>query len=569
MLKKAALHLAKWSMFMGLLIFLKCSTAQKADLVIYNGNIYTMNEAVPTAGFVAVKDGKIVQVGNADNAAKWAKNAANTLDLQGRTMTPGFIEGHGHFVSLGRSKMELDLNGAKSYEEIVAKVAAAVKKAKPGEWLQGRGWHQSKWEKMPKKMVRGFQTHDALSAVSPDNPVFLRHASGHAGIANAKAMEIAGITAKSEITGGEIIRDSRGNPTGVFIDNAMDLIGEQIPKTSPEMIRKAVDFATAECLTNGITTFHDAGASSAEIAVYKEYLNAGKLKTRLYVMLAGWEDGLPESWFQNGTEVGLGDHFLTIRSIKLSSDGALGSRSAWLLEPYSDRPGHYGSATISMETVYQTAKNALRHGFQLCTHAIGDRANREVLDQYEKAFAEFPEQAKNARFRIEHAQHLSARDIPRFGKLGVIASMQTIHMASDRPWAIDRLGKARIEEGAYVWQKLLQSGAIIMNGTDTPVEPINPIAGFYAAVTRRTLAGNPPGGYEPSQKMTRAQALRSYTLNAAYGGFEEDLKGSIETGKLADFTVFSQDIMTVPEDQLLETNVDFTIVGGKIVYRRR
>ncbi len=568
MLKKAVSHLAKWALFMGLLIFLKCSTSQKADLVIYNGNIYTMNEAMPTAGFVAVKDGRIVKIGSAEKAAKWVASAADALDLQGRTMTPGFIEGHGHFVSLGRSKMELDLNGTKSYDEITAKVAEAVKNAKPGEWIQGRGWHQSKWEKMPDKMVRGFQTHDALSAVSPENPVFLRHASGHAGIANAKAMEIAGITAESKVVGGEVLRDSRGNPTGIFVDNAMDLIWEHIPKTSPEMIRKAVDFATAECLSNGITTFHDAGASSSEIAIYKEFLNDGKLKARLYVMLAGWEDGLLESWFQNGPEVGLGNHFLTIRSIKLSSDGALGSRSAWLLEPYSDRPGHYGSATISMETVLQTAKDALQHGFQLCTHAIGDRANREVLNQYEQAFAEFPEQSKNARFRIEHAQHLSAQDIPRFGKLGVIAAMQSIHMASDRPWAIDRLGKARIEEGAYVWQKLLQSGAKIMNGTDVPVEPVNPIAGFYAAVTRRTLSGNPPGGYEPSQKMTRAQALRSYTLDAAFGGFEENLKGSIEAGKLADFTVFSQDIMTVPEDQLLDTKVDFTIVDGEIAFRR-
>jgi len=384
-------------------------------------------------------------------------------------------------------------------------------------------------------MVRGFQTHHLLSQVSPDNPVYLTHASGHAGFANAKAMEIAGISRSTLFQGdGEIIKDEQGNPTGIFIEEATSLITQHIPK---------------------------------EIQLYKEFLKNNKLKVRLWVMLDGSDAELLQKWFEKGPEIGLGNHFLTIRAIKLYADGALGSRGAWLLEPYSDRPGHYGQAVTPMEKIYQVARQGLQYGFQVCVHAIGDRANREVLNQFERVFKELPEKANDHRFRIEHAQHISARDIPRFAQLGVIASMQGIHLSSDRPWAIHRLGKKRIEEGAYAWQKLLQSGAIIVNGTDVPVEPINPIACFYASVTRKTLDGYPPNGYEPDQKMTREQALRSYTLDAAYGAFEENLKGSIEVGKFADFTVFSQDIMTVPEDKLLETRIVYTIINGEIVYQ--
>ena len=285
-------------------------------------------------------------------------------------------------------------------------------------------------------------------------------------------------------------------------------------------------------------------------------------------MINGVNEKLLEEYYNKGPEIGLGNNFLTIRAIKLLSDGALGSRGAWLLEPYSDRPGHYGHEIILMQYVYTVAQDALKHGFQLCVHAIGDRANREVLNQYEKAFKENPEAVKDHRFRIEHAQHLTTQDIPRFAQLGVIPAMQAIHMSSDRPWAIDRLGKERIEEGAYVWQKLLKSGARIANGTDVPVEPISPVACFYASVTRRTLKGEPSGGYEPDQKMTREQALRSYTLDAAYAGFEENIKGSIKVGKLADFTVFSQDIMKVPEDDLLKTEIEYTIIDGKVVYKK-
>lgn len=557
------------------MLFWGCDGGPKADLVIHNGAIYTVDDAMPIAGMVAVTGDKIVAVGNSDDAQKWIGDQTKVIDLNGKAMTPGLIEGHGHFIGLGKAKMRLNLMTTNNYDDMIAMVAEAVKTTAPGEWILGRGWHQSKWDKAPDPEVRGFQTHQALSAVSPDNPVFLRHASGHAAIANAKAMEVAGITRSTKVEGdGEVIKDARGNPTGILTENAMELVGNHVPKSTPEILSKAMELAMDASLEHGITTFHDAGTVEKEINVFKKFLNEGKLKMRLWAMLESELDGVYNHeflnrWYESGPEIGLGNNFLTIRSIKIHADGALGSRGAWLLEEYLDRPGHYGHETVPMSEVYNTSANALKAGFQVCTHAIGDRTNREVLDMYEKAFKENPENAKDSRFRIEHAQHLSADDIGRFAEMGVIPSMQGIHMASDRPWAIDRLGKERIVEGAYVWRKLIDSGAVVINGTDVPVEPISAIASFYASVTRQTLAGDPPGGYEPDQKMTRAEALKSYTLNAAYAGFEEDIKGSIEVGKLADFAVFSQDIMTVDDSALLDTKVEMTIVGGKLMYERK
>lgn len=556
-------------LFSSICLIIGCEKIEKADLVIHNGTLYTMEESSPTAEAVAVTGGKIVSVGSNNEIKKMIGKQTEVIDLRGKTMTPGFIESHGHFLSFGKAKMRLGLNNIKNYDELVKLVEEAVKKAKPGEWILGRGWHQSKWEPRPDPMVRGFQTHQALSRVSPDNPVFLTHASGHAGFANARAMEIAGITGSTKCSGdGEVIKDKKGNPTGILVEAAEDLVSKRIPESTPDTERRAAEYAMNECLAHGITTFHDALSTKDNIDLYKELLNEGKMKVRLWLMINGVNEKLLEEYYGKGPQVGLGNNFLTIRAIKLLSDGALGSRGAWLLEPYSDRRDHYGHEIILMDYVYSVAKDALKHGFQLCVHAIGDRANREVLDQYEKAIKENPEASKDHRFRIEHAQHLTAQDIPRFAQLGIIPAMQAIHMSSDRPWAIDRLGKKRIEEGAYVWQKLLQSGARIANGTDVPVEPISPVACFYASVTRRTLKGEPPGGYEADQKMTREQALRSYTLDAAYAGFEEKIKGSIEIGKLADFTVFSQDIMKVPDDDLLKTVVECTIIDGKVAYRK-
>ncbi len=560
-------------------IFLfQCSEQKEqfhAEVVIKNGNMYTVDDDHTKAEAVAIDKGRIVFVGSNEEVEKWVSERTKIIDLEGKTMTPGLIEGHGHFLSMGRAKLEVDLNGTKSYEELVSRVKTAVDAAAPGTWIVGRGWHQSKWDSITAPVVNGFPTHQRLSDISPDNPVFLEHASGHGALVNAKAMEIAGVNqlAKEGMTiqtveGGEVIRDEKGNPTGIFNENAMSLIMEHIPKSDEQKDIRALELAVAECLKNGITSFQDAGIVGSEIANVRKFMEEGNLKVRLWTMLWSQDSTLLKEWYARGPEIGTGDNHLTIRAIKIMADGALGSRGAWLLESYTDRENHFGVATVPMSFVYDISKEALKHGFQVCTHAIGDRANREVLDMYEKALLENPTAAKDSRFRIEHAQHLSLEDIPRFSSLGVIPSMQAIHLSSDRPWAIDRLGAQRIEEGAYVWQKLLQSGVKVVNGTDVPVEPINPIANFYASVTRKTLEGTPEGGYEPSQKFTRPQALKSMTLDAAYGAFEENIKGSITVGKLADFTVYSQDLMSIPEGEILRTKIEMTVVGGEVLYDR-
>lgn len=557
---------------LALLLLIRCTERHEpADLII-NGTIYTANDAQPVVECVAVKDGKIIYAGNKNEGSDFKGEKTTLIDLGTKVMTPGFIEGHGHLMGVGYNELNLDLMSVKSYEELVEKVKEAVSKAKPGQWIQGRGWHQDKWDSKPEKMVKGFQTHELLSAISPDNPVFLRHASGHAAMANAKAMEIAGVNQLSKEKlhqnksqdGGEIISDEHGNPTGIFNERAMTLIAQHIPQDTPESDERALELAIQACQRNGLTGFHDAGASRENIALFNKFLESKKLGVRLYVMLTGWDRELLREWYAKGPQI---DPWLTIRSIKLNCDGALGSRGAWLLEPYSDRPDFYGMATLPMDTVLATARMGLKYGFQVCSHAIGDRANREILDRYEMALKENPRQ--DHRFRIEHAQHISPTDLPRFSQLGVIPAMQAIHMSSDRPWAIERLGEKRIKEGAYMWQSLLRSGVKIVNGTDAPVEPLNPVACFYASVTRKTLKGEPEGGYEPEEKMTREQALKSYTIDAAYGAFQENMKGSIETGKLADFTVFSQDLMKVEERELLKTEIEMTIVDGKVVYQKK
>ncbi len=560
-------------------IVLSCNPGkQPADVVILGGTIYTVNDKQPTVESVVVNGDKITYAGNEQEARTWIGDSTTVIDLQGRIMTPGFIEGHGHLIGVGFNELDLDLMTVTSFEEIVERVRVAASKAKPGQWILGRGWHQDKWTTKPSDMVKGFPSHTSLSKASPDNPVFLSHASGHMSLANAKAMEIAGVNQLSVESlnrnsgeGGEIIRDEHGNPTGLFNENAEDIINKVIPQSDEGRYLQAFDLAMKACHRNGITSFHDAGQSPGQgrrvIEFLKKLRSEGKLSVRLYVMITGWDRDLVHEWLKNGVEVDP-DHWLTIRSIKLNCDGALGSRGAWLIEPYTDRADFFGMATLSMDTVLSTSREALKAGFQVCSHAIGDRANREILDRYETAFTENPE-VKDPRFRIEHAQHLHPNDIPRFGQLGVIPAMQAIHMSSDRPWAIDRLGEKRIKEGAYMWQSLLKSGAKIVNGTDAPVEQLNPIPSFYASVTRMTLKGEPTGRYEPEEKMTRDQALRSYTLDAAYGAFEENIKGSIEPGKLADFTIFSSDIMTVPDMDILKSEVMMTIVGGKVVFEKK
>ena len=565
-----------WSLAMSLLMITACSGPKKeaATLLIYGGPIYTVDSVQTRVEAVVTKDSIILFAGNLEEAEKYKNEQTQVIDLKGKTMTPGLIEGHGHFMGLGNSELEIDLLNTTSYQEIIDIVAEAVKKAEPGEWIIGGGWHQSKWDSLPADAVNGFQTHDLLSAVTPNNPVYLSHASGHAGFANAKAMEIAGLQIlskegidKFEIEGGEVMRDKTGRLTGIFNERAQRLIYQHIPQDSPEKKAKAFDLAVKACHRNGITSFHDAGIGSQTLKFYENAKAANKMNVRIYAMLRGGDKDLLNEWYKKGPFIDP-DNRLTIRSIKLSCDGALGSRGAWLLEPYTDRPGHFGHETLPMEMVQETALNGLRNGFQVCSHAIGDRANKEILDRYEAAFVELPNLKTDHRFRIEHAQHLHPDDIPRFAELGVIPAMQAVHLSSDRPWAIDRLGEKRIKEGAYMWQDLLKSGIPIVNGTDVPVEPLNPIASLYASISRKTLKGTPEGGYEPEQKMTREQALKSYTLDAAYGAFEENIKGSITAGKLADFTIYDQDIMTIPEDEFLKTEIAMTIFNGDVVYKK-
>ena len=550
------------------LFFVSCES-QKADMIIHNGMIYTMNDLNPTAEAVAVSSGKIIALGKYTDLDPLITPRTKIINLRGATMTPGIIEGHGHFYGLGLAKMQLDLSKTESYQDLVDMVSNAVENSKPGEWILGRGWHQSKWSDDNSDFVKGFQTHERLSEISPNNPVWLKHASGHAGFANQKAMDIAGVNKETEFGfGGEIIKDLSRRPTGVFNERAQGLISEKVENNlSEDSDLRAIELAVRASLENGVTSFHDAGIGRRTIEVLREAINKDILKVRIYAMLTSRDTTLLNEWYKKGPEIGTGGDLLTIRSIKINADGALGSRGAWLIDEYSDRPGHYGMPTQSMDYVYSVAKQGIKTGFQVNSHAIGDKANREILNEYEKVFNEHPELAIDHRWRIEHAQHVAPDDIPRFGRLKVIPSIQGIHMSSDRPWAINRLGQKRIEESAYVWRDLINHGAVLINGSDVPVEPIDPIASFYASTTRKTLKGLPDFGYEPKQKMTRIEALKSYTINAAYGAFEDQIKGSIEIGKYADFTVFSQNLITIPEEKILDTKVLYTIVNGVVEYQ--
>jgi predicted amidohydrolase YtcJ len=534
----------------------------KAELVLTNGVVYTAEAKPATVEAVAIHGGRISAAGTSKAVAKRVGPKTRVIDLQGRAVVPGFEDSHAHVLGIGFARIDANLMGTKTFSEVVEKVAAAVRDRRPGEWVLGRGWHESKWTEAPADAVRGFPRHDALSQVAPDNPVALDRADGHAVLVNAKAMEQMGITNDTVApAGGEIIRDQEGNATGVFVDNAQSLI--RPPERTADENRRALALAMEEALENGVTTLTDAGASPEAVALFREYAAAGKLGVRLYVMASGL--AALKEWKE--PRVGIGDGFLTLRAVKLYADGAMGSRGAAMLDPYDDDPSNSGLLVMPPEDILEAARWALPRGFQVATHAIGDRANRIVLDQYEKAFREFPG-VKDHRFRVEHAQLLDEAEIPRFARLNVIASMQGIHAPSDRPWAPARVGMGRVTEGLYVWRKLWKAGARIVNGTDAPVENLSPIENFYASVTRRGLDGQPPDGFDPDQRMTREEALRTYTKDAAYAQFEENDQGTLQVGKRADLVVLSRDIMTVAESEILGTEVDVTIVDGRVRYER-
>ena len=532
---------------------------QPADLVLRHGKIVTLDKQKPEVQALAARDGRIVALGSDREIEKQIGKTTEVIDLQGKLAIPGFIESHGHFSALGASKMMLNLRDAKNWDDIVAMVAAAAREAKPGDWILGRGWHQSKWDKKPEPNVNGFPTNATLSSVSPHNPVLLEHASGHAIFVNAEALSVSQVNQSTpNPPGGEIQRDAQGRLTGLLNETARSLV--RGPAETGDRLRRQLDLASRECLSKGITTFEDAGSPLGTVDLMREMESEGKLGVRLWVMLRAPNTVLAPNLAKYRM---IGDR-MTVRAIKRYFDGALGSRGAWLLAPYADLPSSTGFNTEDPADVRKTAEIAIAAGYQLCVHAIGDRANREVLNLYESVFQEHPEQ-KNLRWRIEHAQHLSAADIPRFGQLGVIAAMQGIHCTSDAPFVLLRLGPQRAEEGAYVWQKLMKSGAIVSNGTDTPVEDVNPIACYYASVSRKLKDGTV---FYPSQRMSRDEALRSYTWNGAYAAFQEDSKGSLAAGKFADITVLSKDILTIAEDEIPATQVEYTVVAGKILYRR-
>jgi hypothetical protein len=533
-----------------------------ADVIFRDGRIHTLDPARPTAEAIAVRGGRIVAVGSDSEVRPLAGPATKIVGLDGRTVVPGLIDAHGHLAGLGSLLTgRLDLAATKSFDEVVAAVKDRVAKAKPGEWILGGRWDQANWGQ------KEYPTHHRLSEAAPANPVWLTRVDGHMGLANRKAMELAGVTrATPDPPGGEVQRGPDGEPNGLFVDNAEDLVTAKI-RGGRVGFEEMVLAAQAACLKVGLTGVHDAGVGAGEIEAYRRLEAAGKLKLRVYAMVHGGAHVV--DWFAKNPPVA-GDR-VTARACKMFIDGAMGSRGAWLHEPYADRPvdgqgrPYTGLPVTPPEVLRRVTEAGLRHGWQICTHAIGDRGVREALDAYEAAMKAVP--ARDPRLRIEHAQNPSVSDIPRFAKLGVIASMQPTHATSDMRWAEARVGPERVK-GAYAWRKFLDAGARIAGGSDFPVESENPLWGLYSAVTRQDHEGRPAGGWRPEERMTAREALEAFTVHAAYAAFEEDVGGRLAPGRRADFAVFSKDVLAVAPAELLRAECAMTVIAGEVVYRR-
>lgn len=547
---------------------------QSADMIIVNGNVWTVDANQPKAEAVATREGRIIAVGSSEDINKLKDEHTKTIDAAGAFVMPGWIEGHGHFSGLGQSLQNLNFLKSQNWDEIVAMVEAKAKTLKPGQWIEGRGWHQEKWNESPENNVHGYPVHDQLSDVSPDNPVILYHASGHSLFANALAMKESGVSKESiSPIGGEIVRDGNGEAIGVFEERAMNLIYESFKKYEAGLSQEAldkkwydgIDIAQEDCLRKGITSFQDAGSKFFEISRYKELADAKELEVRLWSMVRHTSEEMTGRLAETKV-VGAGNNFYTCNAIKSEIDGALGAFGAWLLAPYTDKPGFVGQNTTDISEVKAIAELALAEDMQLCVHAIGDRANRVVVDIYEGMLAQVPN-GTDKRWRVEHAQHLDPVDIPRFARNGIIASMQGIHCTSDAPFVEKRLGEERAKVGAYAWRSLLDAGVTVANGTDAPVEDVDPIPSFYASVTRKRIDNEME--FFTEQSMTRAEAIYSYTLGNAYAAFEEELKGSISTGKVADITIMSKDLINCTEKEILASEVLYTIVDGKVKYQKR
>ncbi len=545
-----------------------------ADLVLRGGKVATVDPTLGNVEAIAVNGYQVTAVGSNDDISAYIGPETEVIELNGRFAMPGFIEGHGHYMGLGRAKQILDLTKVKNWGEIVTMVAGAVDKAQAGEWIFGRGWHQDKWDSVPDDAVDGVPRNDTLNAVSPNNPVSLGHASGHAGYFNAAALEIAGITDDtSDPAGGTIVRTPDGRATGLMRETAQRLLNEAIgiyqgrltPEEEERIDRERVLLAADEALASGVTSFQDAGSSFETIDFFKKLEEEGNLPVRLYVMVRRESNELLDQALPQYKMLPEGNDFLTVRSIKRQIDGALGAHGAWLLEPYEDLADTAGLVLEEIEDIEGTTEIAVKHGFQVNTHAIGDRAVRETLDLYERVWKRMDVDGKPLRWRIEHSQHIDPEDVPRYGQLGVIAAVQAIHGTSDGPWIPSRLGDERAKSTSQPWRDLFNTGAIVTNGTDVPVEPINAISSYYASVSRMMINGE---RFYPEHVMTREEALQTYTINNAIAAFEEDIKGTLTPGKYADIVVLSQDLLTIDEEKVPETTVDITIVGGEIKYRR-
>ncbi|MEN9591601.1 MAG: hypothetical protein RJA21_53 [Gemmatimonadota bacterium] len=528
-----------------------------ADLIVTNARVYTADDARPLVEAFAVRDGRIAFVGSQREAAVLRGPNTRVVDAGGRTVIPGMVDAHAHFSGLAQTLRSVDLTGTNSLAEVIARVVAKSTSVPKGTWITGRGWDQNDWG------VTDFPTHEALTAALPDHPVLLERVDGHAMYANMAAMKVAGVTAASKApVGGQIIKDAKGNPTGVFVDNASNVLEEKVPAPTAAEYKSALKEAIALMHRWGLTGMHDAGASRTAIDTYEELAKAKELNLRLYVMISDDKTAL-DHYFAKGPQSALYDGQLWVRAVKLYADGAMGSRGAALLEPYSDDPNNSGLLKSTQEHIRDVAERGLKAGFQINSHAIGDRGNRVVLDAYEQALKTVP--SVDHRFRVEHAQILHYDDIPRFAQLGVIPSMQASHQTSDMYWIGKRLGPTRLY-GAYAWQSLLQTGVVIPNGSDFPVEQVNPLISFHAAIARQDARDWPAGGWFPEQKMSREEALRSMTIWPAYAGFQETSMGSITAGKFADFVILDTDIMRVPAEMVMKTRVLSTWVGGRAVF---
>jgi predicted amidohydrolase YtcJ len=530
---------------------------EKADVVFYGGTIYTLADEAPTVEALAVTGGVITCAGPMAEVEKCAGPATRRVDLGGGVMFPGLVDAHAHLRSLGRYLAQLKLETAASPAEIRDKVAVAAQSSPPGSWIQGRGWDQNDWE------VKVFPTWREFEGAG-DNPVYLRRVDGHAAWVNRAALDLCKINRDTpDPDGGRIVRDDDGAPTGVFIDNAMKLVSDRIPDPTADEIDDWMRSAIRHCNSLGLVGIHDAGIDAGDLASLGRLHERGELTFYVYCMLS--TDGEDLAWAEEQVRGGPrveADGKVRVRAIKMYADGALGSRGAAMLTPYSDDAGNKGLLVDPPEELERLTLLAAEHGFQACTHAIGDRGNRVILDVYEKALESA---GADPRFRIEHAQIVSLEDIPRFNDLGVIPAMQPTHCTSDMYWAEDRVGPERIE-GAYAWRRYLDDGNVIPCGSDFPVEGADPLAGIYAAVTRQDAKGWPQGGWFPGQRMTMEEALRGFTSWAAFAGFDEDGAGTIEVSKRADFTVLDRDLMSIDAGDVLGTRVVMTVVAGEIVY---